>query len=157
MRSLPFKETAFGLGSRSLASNGETSKSCCSPRARVSRRIERFFCAKGATTPFVQAQRWNERCGGAARRAREKQSQNPHPSKPRVGHPNSPERTAPGAPGSLLVWCELPIIADGKVAVSSFSPGHHVRSVEIQTQNPWRPALVCRTPRGTRKQKGITR
>jgi hypothetical protein len=46
MRSLTVKETALGLRSGSLAANGETSRSSCSSRAWVSRRIERVICAK---------------------------------------------------------------------------------------------------------------
>src|SRR6266850_3205166 len=48
MRSLAFKETALGLECGSLASNGETSTRACSLKMRVSRRIEKFFCAKRA-------------------------------------------------------------------------------------------------------------
>ena len=49
MRSLTFKETALGLRSGSLASNGETSASSCSLGMQASRRIEKFSCAKGAS------------------------------------------------------------------------------------------------------------
>src|SRR5258708_13786709 len=48
MRSLAFKETALGPRSGSLASHGETSARACSLRMWVSRRIEKFFCAKRA-------------------------------------------------------------------------------------------------------------
>src|SRR6266436_1502827 len=48
MRSLANKETALGLRSGSLASNGETSARACSPRMWVSRRIEEFLSAKRA-------------------------------------------------------------------------------------------------------------
>src|SRR6266480_688020 len=48
MRSLARKETMLGLRSGSLALNGETTTQPCSLRTRVSRRIEKFFCAKGA-------------------------------------------------------------------------------------------------------------
>ena len=46
MRSLTVNGTALGLGSGSLAGNGETSRGACSLRMWVSRRIERVFCAK---------------------------------------------------------------------------------------------------------------
>src|SRR5712692_3565383 len=49
MRSLALKETALGLGFGSLASSGETSARACSLRMWMSRRIEKFFCAKRAT------------------------------------------------------------------------------------------------------------
>src|SRR2546421_2881761 len=48
MLSLARKETILGLRSGSLALNGETTTQPCSLRTRVSRRIEKFFCAKGA-------------------------------------------------------------------------------------------------------------
>src|SRR5882762_8318390 len=48
MRSLARKETMLGLRSGSLALNGETTTQPCSLRTQVSRRIEKFFCAKGA-------------------------------------------------------------------------------------------------------------
>src|SRR6266478_7329010 len=48
MRSLANKETALGLRSGSLASNGETSARACPPRMWVSRRIEEFLSAKRA-------------------------------------------------------------------------------------------------------------
>src|SRR5258708_7410944 len=48
MRSWANKETALGLRSGSLASNGETSARACPPRMWVSRRIEEFLSAKRA-------------------------------------------------------------------------------------------------------------
>ena len=48
MRSLTVNGTALGLGSGSLAGNGETSARACSPRMWVSRRIEEFLSAKRA-------------------------------------------------------------------------------------------------------------
>src|SRR3979490_211820 len=47
MRSLAFRETVLGLRRGSLPIRGETSPGACSPGARVSRRIETFFCTKG--------------------------------------------------------------------------------------------------------------
>src|SRR5579864_8918048 len=70
MRSLAFKETAFGLRSGSLAPNCGTTASSCSPRACKSRRIERFFCAKKAAAEHAErgkvstiGRRTSEACG----------------------------------------------------------------------------------------------
>jgi hypothetical protein len=74
---LAFKETAFGLGSGSLAPNCGTSPSSCSPGACVSRRIESFFCAKRPAAKHAKQVSGNvERRGSERRRTT---SQPPHP------------------------------------------------------------------------------
>src|SRR6266581_3957591 len=66
MRSLAFKETALGLGCGRLASSGETSTRACSLRMWMSKRIEKFSCAKRAAAVRKSARSKTKTPRGAA-------------------------------------------------------------------------------------------
>ena len=54
---LVFYETAFGLEA-GVASHGEIPAGACSLRVCVSRRIDKFFCAKGPVALSAWANTW---------------------------------------------------------------------------------------------------